>query len=84
MNRVSENQEKIELHFLPKYSPELNAQECIWKEPRRRTTHNRYFSTLQTLKGDLFRRFNRFQGNTASLKTLVVTFAKVHFQRVSV
>ena len=75
MEWVTQNQEKIELHFLPKYSPELNAQERIWKETRKRTTHNRFFSALQTLKDDLFRRFNRFQGNPASLRSLVASFA---------
>ena len=75
MEWVTENPEIIELHFLPKYSPELNAQERLWKETRRRTTHNRFFSALQTLKDALFRRFNRFQGNPASLRTLIANFA---------
>jgi len=53
MDWVAENQGEIELHFLPKYSPGLNAQDRIWKGTRRRMTHNRFFWALQTLKDDL-------------------------------
>lgn len=65
----------IELHYLPPYSPELNAAESVWKETRRKTTHNRFFNSMSDLKGKLFRRFNRFQGNPASLRTVLASFA---------
>ncbi len=41
------NSEKIELHFLPPYSPDLNAVEFVWRTIRRRYTHNKYFPTLE-------------------------------------
>jgi len=66
---------RIELHYLPPYSPEFNATEYVWKETRRRTTHNRFFNTLSEFKGRLFRRFNRFQGNPASLRNVLASFA---------
>jgi transposase len=72
---VSANSAKIELHFLPPYSPEHNAAEYVWKETRRWATHNRYFKDVGSLKDKLFRRFNRFQGNPASLRDLVAPFA---------
>lgn len=65
---------RIELHYLPPYSPELNAVEYVWKETRRKTTHNRFFKTLGELKERLFRRFNRFQGNPASLRSVLASF----------
>ena len=65
----------IEVHFLPKYSPKLNAAEYIWKETRKWASHNRFFGLLTDLKKCLFRRFNRFQGNTAALRSLVPYFA---------
>jgi transposase len=68
------NHEKIELHFLPPYSPELNAAEHVWKETRRWATHNRFFRDVPTLKKKVFRRFNRFQGNPAALSNIVASF----------
>jgi transposase len=68
-------QDRIELHYLPPYSPKFNATEYVWKETRRKTTHNRFFKTLSDLKERLFRRFNRFQGNPASLRSVLASFA---------
>jgi putative transposase len=68
-------EDRIELHYLPPYSPKFNAVEYIWKETRRKTTHNRFFKTLSKLKERLFRRFNRFQGNPASLRSVLASFA---------
>jgi transposase len=64
----------IELHFLPKYSPKFNATEYVWRKVKRLTTHNRYFKTAKELAGELFRRFNRFQGNPASLRDTIAGF----------
>jgi transposase len=64
----------IKLHFLPAYSPEFNAVEYIWRKIKRLTTHNRYFETPDKLHAELFRRFNRFQGNPASLRSTVAGF----------
>ncbi len=69
------NTNKIEVHFLPPYSPEFNPVELVWKETKKRTTHNRYFPSLTLLKEKLFRRLNRFQGNPASLRNLLASFA---------
>jgi transposase len=68
---VSQNSKYIELHFLPAYSPNLNATEAIWQRTKRVATHNRYFGTEERLHGALFRRFNRYQGNPASLRGIV-------------
>ena len=65
----------IELHFLPPYAPKLNAVEYIWRKTKKTITHNRYFPNFQDLKRALARRFNRFQGNPASLRTTVPHFA---------
>lgn len=74
MQWIETNSTKIELHFLPTYSPEFNAVEYVWKETRRKTTHNRLFPTVDHLKEKLFRRFNRFQGNPASLRSALASF----------
>jgi transposase len=68
---VNAHTEQIELHFLPPYSPQLNAAEQVWRKTKREATHNRYFRTLGALRSALFRRFNRFQGNPSTLRGMV-------------
>ena len=72
---LKDKTDKIEIHPLPPYSPEFNPVELVWKETKKKTTHNRYFPSLALLKQRLFRRFNRFQGNPASLRNLIASFA---------
>jgi len=52
--------ERLELFFLPAYSPDINAIEMLWKKTRRSVTHNRYFSSLKEMKKELFNFWNRF------------------------
>jgi transposase len=40
---------RIILHYLPPYSPELNPAENIWRQLRREKTHNTFFPTLVAL-----------------------------------
>lgn len=68
-------QDLIELHFLPSYSPKLNAVEYVWRKTKQTITHNKFFPNLEDLKQDLARRFNRYQGNPASLRTVIPYFA---------
>ena len=42
--------DRIELLFLPPYSPDLNPIESFWKKTRRKVTHNRYFESLEEEK----------------------------------
>lgn len=70
------NRGRIELYFLPAYSPDFNAQECVWRITRRKSTHNRYFSNKKSLRETIFRRFNRFQGNPASLRGIIKPFMR--------
>lgn len=48
--------DKIELMYLPAYSPELNPIESFWKKTRRGVTHNRYFESLVE-EGECLNRF---------------------------
>jgi transposase len=43
------NRQKMQLLFLPPYSPDLNNIERVWKMTRRICTHNRYFKNLDDL-----------------------------------
>ena len=40
---VLKNNDKIELCFLPPYSPKLNAIEKLWREIKRESMHGKYF-----------------------------------------
>jgi transposase len=46
---LNKNKNKIQLFFLPPYSPDLNNIERVWKMTRRVCTHNKYFATIDEL-----------------------------------
>lgn len=68
---IRENSDRIEIYYLPPYSPDLNAAEHVWRLTKRTTTHNRHFPDLNVLRHKIQRRFNRFQGNPNSLRSAV-------------
>jgi transposase len=68
---AEQNKSRIELHFLPAYSPQFNPIEIVWRQAKRAAAHNRHFRHLEELHSKLFRRFNRFQGNPRPLRTIV-------------
>jgi transposase len=61
-------------HALPKYSPELNAAEPLWRHTRLRGTHNRYFAQLSELESTLVRVFRSMQRAPAQLDALLQPF----------
>ena len=52
---VEDSDRRIELNFLPPYSPKLNPIEKFWTYTRKRVTHNTYFPSLDDLKCKLAR-----------------------------
>jgi len=46
-----ENRKWLTVYNLPPYCPELNATERLWHHTRVSGTHNRYFVTLDELRG---------------------------------
>ena len=44
-----DNRHRLELVFLPTYSPNLNLIEKLWKMMRAQVTHNQPFADLSTL-----------------------------------
>jgi transposase len=46
---LQKHENRIQLEWLPSYSPELNAQEDIWQHMRRCVTHNHYFEHMDAL-----------------------------------
>lgn len=63
-------QDKLELFFLPPYSPDLNAVERAWWYMRKKITHNRYVKSLNERKIEFWKMFSHFQVPNQELKTV--------------
>lgn len=66
--------DKIELMYLPAYSPELNPIESFWKKTRRAVTHNRYFESFEEQGLHLDHFFNKFKKPNNILTTLSANY----------
>lgn len=58
---LEQNKSKIELLFLPPYSPDLNPMERVWWYMRKKITHNRYTEKLQTRVKYFWQLFSTFK-----------------------
>lgn len=67
-----EHSQRIQLLFLPPYSPELNPIERVWKLTRRIAIHNRYFPTLNDLISKIQKTFERWAQPNEQLARLCV------------
>lgn len=61
-------QPKLELIYLPPYSPELNPVERAWWYMRKKITHNRYVQTLDDRIIAFWKMFSHFQIPNEELK----------------
>lgn len=68
------NRSWLEVHNLPPYSPEFNAQEPLWKYVRKTGTHNRFFSTEQEIVDCLTRVFRSMQRNPRQIEGYLQPF----------
>lgn len=59
---------KLELVYLPPYSPELNPIERAWWYMRKKITHNRYVQTMKERKAAFWKMFSHFQKPNEELK----------------
>jgi len=55
------NHPKLEIVYLPPYSPELNPVERAWWYMRKRITHNRFLHSIQERKKAFWRMFSHYQ-----------------------
>src|SRR6266542_420151 len=60
---LKRNRHRIELFRLPPYSPEFNTTEGAWKETKKRTTHNRFFRTVEERDAALVSTFESFRAD---------------------
>ncbi len=49
---------RIKIHYLPPYSPNLNAIERLWKIMREHVTYNKYYPNLKEFKDKIHEFFN--------------------------
>lgn len=55
------NKNRLELLFLPPYSPDLNPMEWFWKFLRKRVTHNTFFGTFKEFQCALIKFILKFK-----------------------
>ena len=67
---LHERRDAIALDFLPPYSPDLNAQERVWKLLRRLATHNRHFPDLDEMVRTVFDQFALWRRPNETLRRL--------------
>lgn len=54
---------RIEIIYFPKYSPDLNPQEHVWKEGRSKVTHNTFIGNLEKTAKDFVSYLNQTKFN---------------------
>jgi transposase len=64
---LARHRHRIELFRLPPYSPTYNPTEGAWKETKKRTTHNRFFQTVEERDAALVATFAAFQADPRQL-----------------
>ena len=65
-----EKHPKLELYFLPPYSPDLNAVERAWWYMRKKITHNRFIKSLKERKAVFWKMFSHYQKPNKELKLI--------------
>lgn len=68
------NRSWLEVHNLPPYSPELNAQEPLWKHTRQNGTHNRCFKSQEEIYETLVKVFAGMQRNPSQIEGYLQPF----------
>ena len=70
---------KLELMYLPPYSPELNPIERAWWYMRKKITHHRYLKSLKERKIAFWKMFSQFQKpNHKMLKICNINFQTLY------
>jgi len=66
---LEKNKDRIELFFLPAYSPDFNPMERIWWYMRKKITHSRFINTLKERIALFWQMFSHFiiENNTCKI-----------------
>ena len=71
---LTAHRRRIELFRLPPYSPEFNPIEGVWKQTKKRTTHNTFFRTTAERDAALTATFETFRARPSLLVAQVARF----------
>ncbi|MCG2770150.1 MAG: transposase, partial [Anaerolineae bacterium] len=74
---LQKHDHRIQIEWLPPYSPELNPQEDIWQHIRRRVTNNHYFEHMDTLLGAVEHFHQELQDDSERILHLLGKWAKL-------
>lgn len=75
-----QNQDRLQLHYLPAYSPKLNPIEKFWKFLREQVTHNTYFEDFDKFKLTIIEFLQSFKETNEKISDL----CKIYHQTGSV
>ncbi|HSD84741.1 MAG TPA: IS630 family transposase [Anaerolineae bacterium] len=71
MQQFFAHQPRLTVHQLPSYSPDYNPIEFLWKNLKRRATHNRYFPEFETLITSVAEALVYYAQHAAEVKQLL-------------
>jgi len=71
---LAANRARIELSRLPPYSPEFNPIEGVWKQTKKRTTHNTFYKTTDERDAALTATFESFRSRPSLIAGQVARF----------
>ena len=71
---LAANRHRIELFRLPPYSPEFNPIEGVWKQTKKRTTHNTFYRSTDERDAALTETFEHFRAHPIVLARQVARF----------
>lgn len=65
---------RVSVYQLPSYSPDYNPIEHLWKNMKKRTTHNRYFPEFELVCDSVEEGLAYFQAHPVEVKRLMGTY----------
>jgi len=71
---IAAHADRLSVYQLPAYSPDYNPIEHLWKNMKKRTTHNRYFPEFDLVCASVEEGLAYFQDHPAEVKRLMGTY----------
>jgi transposase len=77
LNAYLKKHKRIEMYYLPAYSPNLNPIERLWLFFHKKMLYDRYYPTFKEFKSAVISFFANIKQYDKELRTLLLTFTKV-------